>query len=195
MSVAEGPLVLADISGYTEFLAHTQLGDSRVYVTTLLRAVSRSFAGRLEMAQLEGDAVFFVGPETTPQLIDWVEDSYTAFHRRLRRLVTRGCDCEACKLGPALTMKVIAHHGRYSRQRVGGVTQVHGLDIVVPHRLAKNSVPSHEYLLATQPILDRLTEEQRARFIPHQELVGEFGQLQLGYRDLGPLRERLTGRN
>lgn len=36
-----------------------------------------------------------------------------------------------------------------------------------------------------------MTPEQRASFTSHAEDVGEFGWLELGYRDLAPLRAKV----
>lgn len=186
----EGPLVLADISGYTKFVAETELDHSDVLVRRMLNVIIASLKGRLEMAQLEGDAIFFVGEAAPPNLIAWLEESYLTFHRRMRTfLERRQCSCDACARAPELTLKLIAHYGRYARQRVGDTSQVHGVDVIVPHRLAKNSVPSHEYILATADLLERLPEPVRASFVPHTEDAAGFGRLTLGYRDLGPLRK------
>jgi hypothetical protein len=194
MATMEGPLVLADISGYTSFVAGTQLEHSDVLVRRTLNTIVASLNGRLEMAQLEGDAVFFVGNGVHPDLIEWLEASYLTFHRRMRTfLERRQCSCDACVKAPELTLKIIAHYGRYSRQRIGETGQVHGVDVIVPHRLAKNSVPSREYILATSDLLERLPEAQRTSFIPHSEDAADLGRISLGYRDLAPLREsRLT---
>src|SRR5712692_4599905 len=99
MATVEGPLVLADISGYTRFIAETELEHSDVVVRRMLNPF----------------------------------------------LARRQCSCDACSKAPELTLKMIAHFGRYSRQRVGETGQVHGVDVIVPHRLAKNSVPSRDY--------------------------------------------------
>jgi hypothetical protein len=90
-----------------------------------------------------------------------------------------------------LTVKVIAHHGHYSRYRVGQVEQLHGTDVIVLHRLAKNHVPSHEYILATTALLDRLRPDQAAAFVRIDEPVADLGVVSVGYRDLAPLRVRL----
>jgi Protein of unknown function (DUF2652) len=190
MATTEGPLVLADISGYTKFIASTELEHSDVLVRRMLNTIVASLKGRLEMAQLEGDAVFFVGEGSPPELIEWLEESYLNFHRRMRRfLERRQCSCDACAMAPELTLKLIAHYGRYSRQRIGDTGQVHGVDVIVPHRLAKNSVPSHEYILATRDLLERLPEAQRAGFVPHTEDADGLGLISVGYRDLTPLRD------
>jgi hypothetical protein len=189
-----GPLVLVDISGYTTFVAETELTHSQILVAELLDAVVQSLGAHLEVSRLEGDAVFFVGDSTGPELMDWFDETYLAFHRRLRSVVAERavhCSCQACVRAPTLTVKVIAHHGNYTRFRVGQVEQLHGTDVIVLHRLAKNHVPSHEYVLATTPLLERLRPEQAAGFVLLEETVADLGVRSVGYRDLAPLRALL----
>jgi hypothetical protein len=189
-----GPLVLVDISGYTTYVAETELTHSQILVAELLDAVLQSLGTHLEVSRLEGDAVFFVGDSTGPELMDWFDETYLAFHRRLRNVVAERavyCSCQACVRAPTLTVKVIAHHGHYSRYRVGQVEQLHGTDVIVLHRLAKNHVPSHEYILATTALLDRLRPDQAAAFVRIDEPVADLGVVSVGYRDLAPLRVRL----
>lgn len=104
-------------------------------------------------------------------------------------LERRQCSCDACAGAPELTLKFIAHYGRYSDQRIGQTGQVHGLNVIVPHRLAKTSVPSHEYILATRDLLDRLPEARQASFAPRTEDAAGLGRISLGYRDLASLRD------
>jgi hypothetical protein len=154
----------------------------------------QSLGPHLELSRLEGDAVFFVGDSTGPDLIGWFDETYLAFHRRLRKVVAERdvhCSCQACVRAPALTVKVIAHHGHYSRYRVGQVEQLHGTDVIVLHRLAKNHIPSHEYILATAALLERLLPEQAASFVRVDEPVADLGLLSVGYRDFAPLRALL----
>ena len=189
-----GPLVLVDISGYTTYVAETELTHSQILVAELLDAVLQSLGAHLEVSRLEGDAVFFVGDKTGPELMDWFDQTYLAFHRRLRKVVAERavhCPCQACVRAPTLTVKVIAHHGHYSRYRVGQVEQLHGTDVIVLHRLAKNHVPSHEYILATAALLERLLPEQAADFVRLEEVVADLGALSVGYRDFAPLRALL----
>src|SRR5688500_6753380 len=104
MATTEGPLVLADLSGYTTFIAATGLGHSHGLVRRRLHTVVASLKGRLEMVQLEGDGVFFVGEGVAPALIQWLEASYLTFHRRMRTfLERRQCSCGACTKAPELT--------------------------------------------------------------------------------------------
>jgi hypothetical protein len=187
----EGPIVLADISGYTTFVTTTELEHSRQAVSVLLEAMIESQRGRLEPGQVAGDAVLFVGVGMDPAFLDWMDGMYVAFHRKLRDMVAvRDHPCRACDLVPTLTMKAVAHYGRWTLMRIGPSAQVHGGDAIVPHRLAKNSVPSHEYLLVTPPLAERLSTSDRQRFSWRDESGGEFGTMRIGYYDLGTLRDR-----
>jgi hypothetical protein len=186
----EGPIVLADISGYTTFVTTTELEHSRQAVAMLLEAMIESQRGRLEPGQVAGDAVLFVGVGMDPAFLGWMDGMYVAFHRKLRDMVaTRDHLCRACDLVPTLTMKAVAHYGRWNLMRIGPSAQVHGGDAIVPHRLAKNSVPSHEYLLVTPSLAERLSTSDRERFSWRDESGAEFGTMRVGYYDLGRLRE------
>lgn len=188
----EGPLLLADISGYTSFVATTELEHSEIAIAALLESLIASLRGRLEACQVAGDAVFFVGDGLDPAFLGWIEDAYVAFHRTVRELTARTtCGCRACALVPSLTMKAIAHYGRCSRRRIGTSDQVHGIDVILPHRLAKNGVPSREYVLVTAALADRLPDAERSRFRWREEDGGEFGAVRVGYYDLGSLRSRV----
>lgn len=185
-----GALVLADISGYTTFVNDSELEHSQNAVAALLEAVIASFAGRLEACQVEGDAIFFVGEGLDPRFLSWIEDAYVAFHRTARQMGARGCPCRACALITSLSLKAIAHYGRCSKLHVGPSAQVHGSDVIVPHRLSKNSVPSRDYVLVTQAVAERLPEADRARLLWRDEDAGEFGTMRIGYLELAPLRAR-----
>jgi len=64
-----------------------------------------------------------------------------------------------------------------------------GAENVVAHRLLKNTIPSREYLLATEEALGLLPAELAAAFVPHEEAY-DVGTVRCGYLDLAPLRER-----
>jgi len=189
----EGPIVLADISGYTTWVASTELEHSRRAVGMLLEAMIESLRDRLAAGQVAGDAVLFVGEGLDPSFVSWMDDMYLAFHRKAADMLAQGdCDCRACGLLPMLSVKALAHYGRYNVIRVGPSQQVHGADAIVPHRLAKNAVPSNEYVLVTPALAERLTAGDRARFAWRDEDAKEFGTMRIGYYDLGSLRSRVS---
>ena len=53
-----GYLVLADISGFTSFVAATELEHADVVISHLLESIVEKMSSRLTISKLEGDAVF-----------------------------------------------------------------------------------------------------------------------------------------
>lgn len=62
MSTPRGYFVLADISGYTSYLAGVELDHARDVLTELLELIVQHFKPILIIQELEGDAVFAYGP-------------------------------------------------------------------------------------------------------------------------------------
>ena len=185
----EGALVLADISGYSKFIAQTEVDHSWSILHELLDTMVRSLAGRMDVSQVEGDAILFISGLTMPAVIKAAEGTFVAFHRRLRDMQTvTTCPCNACANIGILKLKFVVHHGTFSRQRLGSVEQLHGTDVIVAHRLLKNTVPSKEYMLVTDAVLERLPAEIRGRFTPHTESF-DVGAISGGYEEIAYLWE------
>src|ERR1700758_3248325 len=186
----EGALVLADISGYSKFIAQTEVDHSWSILHELLDTMVRSMQGRMDVSQVEGDAILFISGLSTAEVVDAVESTFVAFHRRLRDMqAVTTCPCAACATIGILKLKFVVHHGKFSRQRLGNVEQLHGADVIIPHRLLKNHVPSKEYLLVTDTVLQRLPGDVRARFTPHSEDF-DVGTVEGGYMEIGYVWEQ-----
>lgn len=156
----QGFLVLADISGFTAFVTGTELEHGAEVTGVLLEHVMRRLSPPLEIQELEGDAVFALGPNRVVSdgraLPTVLAGAFAAFKEQ-RLLLARedGCACRACRDVPGLNLKLIAHHGRFVRQTVGGRSRVAGPDVILVHRLLKNSLGADAYLLLTEPALAR----------------------------------------
>ncbi|HET7030666.1 MAG TPA: DUF2652 domain-containing protein [Candidatus Limnocylindrales bacterium] len=137
-------LVIADISGYTGFLAGAELDHAQDILADLMSTVVAAFRPTFKLAKLEGDAAFvYVRAPTVDAaaLQDTIERCYFAFRRRLRDVSQAStCECNACILVPRLDLKVVAHHGLIVRQRIGGWEELVGSDVIIVHRLLKNHV-------------------------------------------------------
>jgi len=101
-------LVIADISGYTGFLAGAELDHAQDILADLMNTVVNAFRPSFRLAKLEGDAAFVCAITETvdgPLLQDTVERCYFAFRRRLRDVGQAStCECNACVLVPALDL-------------------------------------------------------------------------------------------
>jgi uncharacterized protein YndB with AHSA1/START domain len=183
----EGLLVLADISGYTTFVAKTEVDHSWEILHELLETMVRSVEGTLDVSQVEGDAILFISGLTDDEVVKALDNTFVCFHRRLRDMQTvTTCPCNACANIGILKLKFVVHRGSFSRQRLGAVEQLHGTDVIVAHRLLKNQVPSKEYLLVTQAVLERLPADRQSRFTPYTETY-DLGPISGGYEQISHL--------
>src|SRR5687768_17062607 len=137
-------LVIADISGYTSYLAGVELDHAQDILADLTDAVVSALRPMFRLAKLEGDAAFaYVVTDTIDGslLQDTVEGCYFAFRRRLRDIGQASrCDCNACTYIPKLDLKFVVHHGPIARQRMAGRDELVGREVIVLHRLLKNGV-------------------------------------------------------
>ena len=137
-------LLIADISGYTRYLAGSELDHAQDILADLMTTVVGALRPGYRLAKLEGDAAFaytITDRVDGSQLLDTIERTYFAFRRRLRDISqATSCECNACVLMPRLDLKVIAHHGSVIRHKVAGREELVGSDVIVAHRLLKNHV-------------------------------------------------------
>ncbi|HYK98946.1 MAG TPA: DUF2652 domain-containing protein [Candidatus Acidoferrales bacterium] len=187
MATETGYIAMADISGYTSFVAATELEHSREILSELLEVTTRELEKHLTPVRLQGDAIICVSKDD--EVVPCLEAAFVAFHRRVRAMVAATtCPCNACRTVPSLTLKFVANYGTYSNVEVRGTKDLVGADVNIAFRLLKNHVPSHEYLLITRAVLDRLPEPARERFVPIAEEY-DLGKVDAYYRDLHDLRE------
>ena len=140
-----GYLVLADISGYTSFVAQTEIEHADIAISNLLEAIIEQLSKLLTISKLEGDAVFaYVEEGKLPDgntLLELIDHTYLAFRDQAEALSRKStCPCRACRAIPTLDLKFMVHHGNYLIQNVAGIKDLLGTDVNLIHRLAKNHV-------------------------------------------------------
>ncbi len=160
-----GYLVLADISGYTAYLAGVELDHAHEILSDLLEAIVSRFKALLTISKLEGDAVFAYAPDfKIPRgatLLELLESTYLTFRDRVEAVRRRTtCQCQACRAIPTLDLKFFAHHGDYIIQDVAGVKELVGSDVNLAHRLMKNHIAEttgwHAYILLTEKAVEHM---------------------------------------
>src|SRR5439155_4625255 len=177
--------LIADISGYTGYLADVELDHAQDILADLVGAVVTALRPNFRLAKLEGDAAFtFMLAETVDgsMLLDTIERCYFGFRRRRRDVrQATSCECNACTRIPDLNLKFVVHHGRALRQRVAGSEELLGSDVIVVHRLLKNEVVERlgvsAYALFTQAAVEAMAIDPEALgmdpLIETYEHVGE----------------------
>lgn len=175
---ATGPLVLADISGYTRFLrgvqeAHRddafaggQVPGAYRLMSSLLGGIVESLERSFTVSKLEGDAVFAFARsgDDVPRgsaLLGCLRDCYAGFRSQLADVgVVWTCTCDSCGIATNLDLKFVVHAGDFVVQELGGHPELTGTDVVMAHLLLKSHavevVGSRAYALVTEAAVDEL---------------------------------------
>lgn len=155
-------LIIADISGYTRYMTANAktLAHSQVVITELVKAIVRQIELPLEVAKLEGDAVFLYGRKKNdsqpwPEAKRDIGAKLLAFFRMFGEKVAElsqstTCSCHACAHIDKLRLKIVVHSGEALLHRVFNFFELAGVDVIIVHRLLKNSVAADQYLLLTE---------------------------------------------
>ena len=150
-------LVIADIGGYTRFmnLHRTSLAHAQENTSRLLDAIIDA-APDLELSGLEGDAAFLYvtdpsASEITRSLAGLATAMHRAFHHEQAHLEQlRVCWCDGCVQTGKLTVKIVAHYGEAVLSTTRGHSTLAGVDVIVVHRMLKNSVPLDEVAMTVR---------------------------------------------
>jgi Protein of unknown function (DUF2652) len=183
-SLSPVSLVLIDISGYTRFTKLHRLSalHAEQIISELLEGIVRRASPPLMRHEILGDAVsFYAKSDGSASLADEIRRQvsaiFEAFRVREGELISDCslCICEACRNVGKLRLKAILHHGQAVFSQLLEVQKISGEDVILAHRLLKNSIPSGEYILETEPFsrlgggFPGLTAE------PRLESCAEFG--------------------
>jgi Protein of unknown function (DUF2652) len=149
-------ILIPDISGFTEFLTHTDIKHSSHIVNELLECIITNNNLGFHLSEVEGDAVlFYKKGDIIPKkaLIEQCVEMYQRFHQQIK-IIERDsvCRCGACTMVSNLTLKFVAHFGEIEEIKISNFLKATGADMIVAHRLLKNSIEKHEYLLLSKPI-------------------------------------------
>jgi class 3 adenylate cyclase len=182
-------LILADISGYTEFMVSNKetLAHAQVIVSELIKAIIRQVEIPLEISKLEGDAVFLYaikGEDTST----WDEvrreigakllGFFDAFSDKLAELhASNTCNCDACQHVDSLKLKAIVHSGQALFYSIGRFQELSGVDVILAHRLLKNSVESDQYVLLTEAAYQDVEFPEQIDVAEGQETYENIGSV------------------
>lgn len=187
-----GYLVLADISGYTSFVAQTEIEHAGMALSYLLETIVEKMDDLLTIAKLEGDAVFaYVEDEKLEDcqlLMELIDKTYLAFRDKALALHSQAtCPCRACRALPILDLKFILHHGEFVLQQVAGIRDLLGTDVNLIHRLLKNGVSESTgwkgYALFTDQTLEHM-QCSKDNFFKRCETYEHLGDVDIYCMDM-----------
>ncbi len=186
-----GYLFLADISGFSSYLAGVELENAGGVLQKLLEGVARQIEPVFNVQGFDIDSVFAYVPEDGMNRFEYlhklIESTYFDFKSNLIVISDHiTCTCAACRNVTSLDLKFIVHYGEYILSSVQGKELLIGADpAFVRNRSWKESVSASTgwrgYVLFTEPCLAHL-------HLSADEFRGEkfvYGQIRMFGLELG----------
>ena len=160
MELKRVALVIFDISGYTDFIRQNKetLAHAHEAVSQLLESIVEGADFPLVLNKFEGDAAFLYADthgddaRAARDVAAQVFTLFPAFHAKVAELAAArdACPCGACQNIRNLRLKAIAHVGEAAFRKIRQFEELAGEDVILVHRLLKNSIPANEYVLLTE---------------------------------------------
>jgi hypothetical protein len=199
----EGYLLIADITGYTQYLSQSELDHAREILATLLRLLVDHTRPPLVISRLAGDAVIsyglgngFVQGQT---FVEMLEGTYLAFRKAIEQMaLNNACRCNACANVSSLDLKFFVHYGVFALQKIADHDELVGSDVNLIHRLLKNHVTENlglkAYTLYTHAATRQLgLQDMEETMASHSESYEHLGEVQVWVQDMQPVWESKRG--
>jgi uncharacterized protein YndB with AHSA1/START domain len=197
MTTHNGYLLIADISGYTQFLTSSEQDHANPILQSLLSVLFEQVGEPLHFWKMDGDAVLaystqqeFPSGET---FLTICENLYNAFAARRQNIIANTtCPCQACANVNMLDLKILAHHGKFDEMQVGPMRDISGADVILVHRMAKTDVSKttgvRSYALFSDAAVEAMGIE--AALMPFSQPIAHFGEVSMQVYDLAKAWEK-----
>ncbi|MEX0801481.1 MAG: DUF2652 domain-containing protein [Dehalococcoidia bacterium] len=186
-----GTFVLADIGGYTAFLSEVGIEHAKEITSHLFNGMVKVNRRRWNVGNVEGDCLFLYtdSGESPDNFFAHLRGLYEDFRNSIAEIASGStCRCGACDRSGDLALKFVVHAGEFDTHEIAGREELIGPDVVVAHRLLKNSVPLREYALLTTPLAD-VAQASGLPAEPGRDEYQDIGAVEYVYLDLQPVRE------
>ena len=182
-------IFIPDITGFTKFVQSTATRHSQHIISELLETLLDSNHLGLDIAELEGDAIVFYKYAQMPSLdalLFQAKRMFENFHQQLQKYAASGvCHCGSQKTPFDLSLKIIIHRGQLGFTTVKQYRKPHGFDMIVAHKLLKNSINEREYVLVTDSFEDEVFTVNA-----HGFNAGDFRKDKTFYQNIGEVSYR-----
>lgn len=195
-------ILLADISGYTEFMVENQTTalHGQQCITFLIEALIREVDIPLRLQEIEGDALFLYAEDPGSdqgwqQVLQQVPAKLPRFFDAFYKSVVLSndatpCGCAICRNSDQLALKIIVHTGTAVFHKIGGFHKVSGPDVILAHRLLKNSIPNKEYLLMSESAYRSIGYRMDGEFLSGREKYDKLGNINTFVRYNDDIKQR-----
>ena len=195
MESHRGFIVLVDISGYTNFISSHNIESSdneklstgqahaEHIISDLLEKVIDELDGVLKINKLQGDAALFYGvaednKDLSEKIFNKLQSSFDVFNQRLNEIkFCEACSCGTCADVGNLKLKSFVHFGDFLIKKINQFKEIAGQDVILAHRLMKNSISVSEYMLFTKPFSEIKNLDSLGFVEDRKENYNDIGQV------------------
>jgi hypothetical protein len=191
-------IFIPDINGFTAYISKTDIRVAKRVIPALLETIMEQNELGLKLVEIQGDAILYyrIGEPPSPgEMVAQAKRIFSAFTERLESLSLELLE-DGLALPDRLGIKIVAHYGKIAITKIRGNIRLIGEDVIIAHRLLKNSIKADEYLLLTEQYTTHFEEADLERAFAFGELMqGEdtyehIGTVRYRYASLNPLFSR-----
>lgn len=165
-----------DITGFTKFVATADINFTKEVIPALLRKLIEANVIKMNIGEIEGDAIFFYKTGRLPsvnQVAEQCKVLYKAFSNFIENLEKNDTENYNKYLADdQLGLKIIIHYGHISLANIKGRIKLLGEDVIIAHKLLKNSVNEYNYILLTEKYVSKIQNKKNlSEWFHWEELV------------------------
>jgi len=195
--MAQSTLFIPDISGFTRFVKTTEIKHSQHIIEELMNLILKEGSKTFEVAEIEGDAVFFFRHNeklSIQQIEAEAKRMFEAFHTHLLQYKNRRiCNCGACSTAVDLKLKFVVHSGEIGLAKFhGGKNKPYGEPVIAVHRLLKTKIGLDQYLLLSDDYLKGQSLELSGDGFYEDK---ELGVIDFKYKEIDAWSEAIEEQN
>lgn len=187
---------MPDISGFTNFVNHTEVEHSVHIISELLELLLDIATLDFELAEIEGDALFLYTSNIPDykRLFQQTTLMLEKFHEHTKMYESkRICNCGSCRTTTNLELKFLVHYGELNFIKVKHFKKPYGREVITIHRLLKNKVPLKEYILFTENAFKLYENALDEIWVTSSEIY-DSKPLNYFYKNFGHIKDSV-GRN
>lgn len=158
---------IPDLTGFTKFITSTEHEFANKVITNILNKVVSVNILEMQIAEIEGDAIFFYRSGRLPAINKVAKQCKLIFdtfnHTIASYKETDSENFDKYLADNQLGIKIIIHFGNISLAKIKGRTKLMGEDVILAHKLLKNSIDIPCYILLTDKYIEKLKDKKVVR--------------------------------
>ena len=158
---------IPDLSGFTKFVTTADNDFVHQVIPDLLNQIISANLLNMKIAEVEGDAIFFYRTGRLPavnKVAHQCKVIYETFNEKIRSYeISHPKEYQKYLADQQLGIKIIIHYGKISITKIEKRIKLLGEDVILAHKLLKNSITESNYILLTDNYTVKLRDKKTVK--------------------------------